>query len=478
VLVLAVGAAAAAVSAAPAGAAPPSLRLVPTDPELRLTPRGGNVLLDLGVYVAAVDGDFELEVRRPDYDSRAEVQQVDAATKAPLQTLPPSVLRGWRGLRRFFHVIVTTPEGRIVLDRHFRFCPNGSDRMLVGDGEDLPRYADACRSDSPFVRGMVWGVQAEWAVAAFGFADDPTRRRYRVPLAAGRYVVRMEIAPQYQVLFGIPPDYAAVTLDLTVAKESRLGRRTHAPELEGHAAAPPGGEEPPLLPDPDPSLLPDLVALPAWNIELLRNNGRNYLGFAASAWNAGPGALVVEGFRRGEAPVMDAYQYFYDESLTTPVGRTAAGTLFYDSRQGHEHWHFRQFARYSLVSIERGTVLKSRKQSFCLAPTEPLDLTVPNAMWTPWSLTFVSVCGGRTAEWLREAMPVGWADTYYQVVAGQAFDVTALPNGRYAIEIQMNPLGVLHERSTANNVARRIVILRGTRAKRDVKVLPWHTITQ
>jgi hypothetical protein len=89
----------------------------------------------------------------------------------------------------------------------------------------------------------------------------------------------------------------------------------------------------------------------------------------------------------------------------------------------------------------------------------------------------MSVCGGRNATWLREAMPVGWADTYFQVVAGQAFDVTSLPNGRYAIQIEVNPLGLLHERTTSNNVARRTVVLRGTRHDRRIRVLPWRSIS-
>ena len=54
--------------------------------------------------------------------------------------------------------------------------------------------------------------------------------------------------------------------------------------------------------------------------------------------------------------------------------------------------------------------------------------------------------------------------------------MTSLPNGRYQIEIEVNPQRLLHERSTFNNVARRTIILRGTKDDRRVKVLPWHSI--
>ena len=36
-------------------------------------------------------------------------------------------------------------------------------------------------------------------------------------------------------------------------------------------------------------------------------------------------------------------------------------------------------------------------------------------------------------------MPVGWGDTYFQFVAGQAFDITSVPNGTYYIEVGAVP---------------------------------------
>ena len=71
-----------------------------------------------------------------------------------------------------------------------------------------------------------------------------------------------------------------------------------------------------------------------------------------------------------------------------------------------------------------------------------------------------SVCGGQEARWLREALPAGWGDTYYQSVAGQAFNITNLPNGRYKIRVTINPLGLLKE-TNANNVEDRYFVLKG-----------------
>jgi hypothetical protein len=72
-------------------------------------------------------------------------------------------------------------------------------------------------------------------------------------------------------------------------------------------------------------------------------------------------------------------------------------------------------------------------------------------------------------------MPVGWGDTYYQV-AGQSFDITHVPNGTYYIEVTANPLRVLHETTTRDDVSVRKVILGGTAGHRTVKVPAWHGI--
>ncbi len=42
-----------------------------------------------------------------------------------------------------------------------------------------------------------------------------------------------------------------------------------------------------------------------------------------------------------------------------------------------------QFARYSLLNADQSEVVLSTKQSFCLAPTDPIDLRLPTAEWLP-----------------------------------------------------------------------------------------------
>src|SRR5262249_4004189 len=149
------------------------------------------------------------------------------------------------------------------------------------------------------------------------------------------------------------------------------------------------------------------------------------------------------------------YEYFFN-SAGTVVGRAPAGTMEYDTRPGHHHWHLRQLASYELIG-QHGEVVRSHKQSFCIAPSDAVDLIVPGADRTASTIGVIglggSVCDTYSpgAIWLREDLPTGWGDTYTQSVAGQAFDVTHVPNGTYRVEVRVNPLRQLHETTTADD---------------------------
>jgi hypothetical protein len=121
--------------------------------------------------------------------------------------------------------------------------------------------------------------------------------------------------------------------------------------------------------------------------------------------------------------------------------------------------------------------VRSHKVGFCIAPSDPVNLLAPHAVWQPPAIGFSPfTCGSPTALWVQEMMPVGWGDTYFQDIAGQAFNITNVPNGTYYIEVIANPLHVLYESNTHNDVSLRKVILGGTPGHRTVKVPAWHGI--
>ncbi|GAA0287883.1 lysyl oxidase family protein [Streptomyces turgidiscabies] len=225
---------------------------------------------------------------------------------------------------------------------------------------------------------------------------------------------------------------------------------------------------------------PDLRSLPAWDIAVTDGEdgdvaGKDYLAFSANVWNAGPAPLVVDGFRKPGKDLMDAYQYFYDAN-GKQVGYTPTGTMEWDPRIGHEHWHFTDFASYRLLSADQTKEVRSGKEAFCLANTDAIDYTVKNANWHPYNTDLSTACGEKNSLSVREVLDVGSGDTYTQYRPGQSFDITGLPNGTYYIQVIANPEKRLQETNLNNNVALRKVILGGTEGARTVTVPPHDLI--
>ena len=195
------------------------------------------------------------------------------------------------------------------------------------------------------------------------------------------------------------------------------------------------------------------------------------MSFGATVWVGGNSRLDVEGFRHDGSPWMHAYQYFYRNGHV--VGRARVGTMGFS---GYNHWHFQQFAQYRLLNSSKTKVLRSQKEGFCIAPTDPVNLLLPHATWVPSFTGLSGACSSQSALWVREELPVGWGDTYFQDTPGQAFNITNLPNGTYYIEIIANPEKLLHETNTRNDISLRKVILGGTPGHRTVRVPAVHGI--
>ena len=454
-------------AALPAQASPGTLKLFAVDPDVTIRHREGRpASLNPGVFAAAVGGAFEIHANRAGYGSPIVGSQW--ADGAWVRDLDSSMVDSWRGLRSFIHVRVKGPDGDVIVDRDLDWCPTGWDNQRVDDsGPDVQRFPMWGCFAMPFSLGTVWGIDQGWAsplTSRYGGSTDPVRLNGR----DGTYRVRYSFPQAVIDTFGIDPADAMAKVRVTL--ETGRGHSSAS-----RRAVPAQQEAAPRVPidrDPDPSTVPDLIPTPAWSIDITRTrNGPPFLAFASNIWNAGPSPMVVEGFRRSDSNVMDAYQYFYDGA--TPVGRTRAGTFEFDTRHGHHHWHMDQFVRYDLLNADRTQIVRSTKQSFCLVPTDAIDLTVENADWqTDFGGGLGTACGGSDAIWIREVLPVGWGDTYYQYVAGQSFPIKGLPNGRYYVQVTANPTEEMIEASTANNVSLRRVVLRGKAGERRVIVPP------
>ena len=449
----------------------PHLRLVAGSPTATLYRSGsGRVQLDLGVYLASLGGPFRVDAWRPTYRDPIQTAQVISMSDGSTMSVPlaPGLNDGWLGLRGFLRITVKDDAGDLLGTRVMGFCPNSYDEQRINDTGPLnPTFPSFC-SSNPFTRGMVWGIDQGWAVNTGGWYSPVLH------LPEGTFHATVRVRAPFVRAFDIAPADATLRMDVNVVS----GRRTcgvMCPKARTNATGTNPMPSVPTTTSPDPSTLPDLRTLPAYGISVRSRHGHDWISFGADVWNDGPGQLLVEGYRQPSDTVMQAEQYFLDPSGTV-VGKAPVGTLEFDSRPGHEHWHFEQFASYQLLDSTKTQVERSRKTGFCIAPTDAIDLRSPGAQWRPELTGLSSSCGNVSSLWIRETLPGGWGDTYFQSLPGQAFDVTNLPNGTYYIAVVANPLGALYERHPHNDVSYRKIILGGLPGHRTVVVPPYQGI--
>ena len=305
-------------------------------------------------------------------------------------------------------------------------------------------------------------------------------------LAVGKYKATVTVNKAYRDFFKIGTYDGGREAEVTVQQSRRMWGRARCPWLlrrEEDGGGELGGAEAERGPADRQGERPEgPEAGPAVGARLGypgRTGRRGHAGrteglpaFTATVWNAGPSPLVVDGFRQQGTDLMDAYQYFYDAN-GKQVGYTPTGTMEWDPREGHEHWHFTDFASYSLLDAEaEARSVRSGKEAFCLANTDAIDYTVKNANWHPYNTDLPPPAVSRTPCPSARSSTSAPATRTPSTVPGQSFDITDLPNGTYYIQVIANPENRLFETSTKNNVALRKVVLGGTKHHRTVKVPP------
>jgi Lysyl oxidase len=453
---------------APAAAADPTIAIRAAQETIEIKHRPNRAAwFQPGLSVLAVDGPFELRVTRADWDDPLTLTRTLPGGGS--QPLDSDMLNGWWGLSDFFKLKITNSKGKVVKRRTLDFCPNSWDPSRADPSGPMgPSYPYFC-SGGPFTTGMVWGIDQGWATSVFEYDGLSLRG------PDGRYTLTARIAERYATAFGVPPELAStdVTVKLKTVKGGGGGCH-HCGHGKRFSARRQRSMDVPTIENPDPAILPDLAALPAFGMRLSQGK-QQYMRFGATVWLGGASGLHVEGFRRPGEALMDAYQFFYENGQV--IGKAPVGSFEYDERRGHNHWHFRQFAEYRLRSEDGGKVVRSKKEAFCLAPTDVIDLTLPGAQWRPDDIGFGnSNCGGASSQWIKEVLPLGWGDTYHQSRPGQSFNITNLPDGTYYLEVEANPGEHLHDASADNNVEGRKVIIDTKRGRRTLRVPPWNGI--
>jgi hypothetical protein len=434
----------------------------------------GSLYVTPGIYAAAVGGPFEIDESRSAPGSLMlwQVRRTATGVQRVRRIHPLGRLKWGRGLPGFFVLTLRDSTGAVVSSGTLPFCSAsdfGESRTSI-TGPNLPTYPFGCGDN--LTRGVPLGLDDGWATEIGGEVPFPKHE------PDGKYTLRVAIAKTYATQLGVPPGRVAKHTQLTVKTGDSGGcgdgiicppqpaARVAPTSAEGpHVADPGGGND-----GTSGHGVPDLRALKAHNLQIVHHikSNRDYLNFAATIWNAGSGPLVVEGFRAGDKPRMTSRQFIYRNGK--PVRSQVVGKFEFDTRHGHNHWHMEDIAQYDLLNSAGNRVVLSKKQSFCLAPTDPVNLLLRGADWQPDTTGLWSACAGEDSIWLREVLPAGWGDTYVQTVAGQSFNITDLPDGHYFLRISADPRHRLLETDYSNNTALLPIVLHGPVGQRTLTV--------
>ena len=205
-------------------------------------------------------------------------------------------------------------------------------------------------------------------------------------------------------------------------------------------------------------LQPNLEALPADEFRLETDSGGStYLRFSTTTWNSGFGPLELVAGEK-DTGKQNIYQRIYQDDGS--YYDVLAGTFVW--HEDHGHFHFEDYALYTLQAANApgASERTSSKTTFCVIDTDRINHRLPGAP----KRSVYRTCSGEI-----QGMSVGWGDTYRYHLAGQAIDVTDLPEGHYELTIEVDPKTRLVETDEGDNTS--TVLLRISVSDGTVSVL-------
>jgi hypothetical protein len=130
-----------------------------------------------------------------------------------------------------------------------------------------------------------------------------------------------------------------------------------------------------------------------------------------------------------------------DVYVGNPADHIAANDGLFEFATCHQHYHFRNYAKYELIDPRTGLVWKAAKRGFCMLDTDPVPASADGT--APRSAQYKS-CGNLTIAG-NQGISHGWSDTYKFYLGGQYFvldggdNQPVVPPGDYIIRITANP---------------------------------------
>jgi hypothetical protein len=201
--------------------------------------------------------------------------------------------------------------------------------------------------------------------------------------------------------------------------------------MSGAPGAQKGKIEPDLVGTPDLIVREDMLG-GQW---LVRVEKLSAAACSVSEGGITPGDRLLVRFTVGVANVGDA-----DIFIGNPQDHIDAGDGLFEFALCHQHYHFRNYAKYELIDAATGKIWRAAKRGFCMLDTDP------NPAWLsgPPGPGLYRSCGSTEVEGFQ-GISVGWTDTYRFFLGGQFFVLDGgdgqdpVPPGRYIIRITANP---------------------------------------
>lgn len=192
------------------------------------------------------------------------------------------------------------------------------------------------------------------------------------------------------------------------------------------------------------NLLPNLKALPAFNISLVADSaGGSTLRFAATSWNRGAGPLEI---RAGSVDTGSGKQQVFQRYFLGNGGYVDNFAGWFEWHPAHNHFHFDSFALYTLqpVNAPGGSSRTGSKTTFCLLDSTRIDGALQGA---PGQAVYTT-CGP-----VVQGISVGWGDIYGAHLPGQEIDFTDNADGIYQLRIDIDPNKRLLESDDNDNAS-------------------------
>jgi hypothetical protein len=218
-----------------------------------------------------------------------------------------------------------------------------------------------------------------------------------------------------------------------------------------------------------PTLRPDIVPTPTSEVMIRFEDGHKRLYLSFETENAGSGPLEVQPVQadcddNGDTTddrtgVQDIYgdtdgSGAYTPGVDTVVRTRVVGCFEFDP--DHGHWHFDNYARYRLLTLDGHRLRAQSKVGFCMLDSLSVDPDLPGYSSTR-RYTGCPDLG-------LQGISVGWADVYGVNIPGQFIPIGGIPNGTYCLLGRADPDNRLMETDDANNVVRTRILIDGTAA--------------